>query len=261
RLAEQHRPKLIIAGGSAYPRAIDFERFRAIADKVGAFFLVDMAHFAALVVAGVHPHPFPYAHVVTTTTTKTLRGARGALILTNNADLAKKIDSALFPGLQGSVHLHIVTAKAVCLGEALRPEFRVYAKRVLDNARTLASSLMEHGLNIATDGTDTPLVLVDVGTKGVTGEVAEQGLEAAGITCNKNPFPFDVKNPRKWSGIRLGVSACTTRGFGTEQFKYVGQLISQVLDDLAANPEGDDAVLSDIRAEARQLCQQFPIYS
>lgn len=259
RLALQHRPKLIIAGGSAYPRAIDFARFRAIVNDVGAHLLVDMAHFAALVAAGVHPDPFPHADIVTTTTTKTMRGARGALILTNDSALAKQIDSALFPGLQGSVHLHIVTAKAVCLAEALRPEFNVYGKRVLDNARALAATLMARGLDVVTGGTDTPLVLVDVSPRKLTGERCERALEAAGLTCNKNPTPFDERNPRKWSGIRLGVSACTTRGFGIEEFRLVGNLISDVLDDLA-NPAATDSSGPVVGDQVRALCARFPIY-
>lgn len=260
RLAERHHPKLIIAGGSAYPRAIDFAQLRVIADKVGAHLLVDMAHFAALVVAGVHPDPMPYADIVTTTTTKTLRGARGGLILTNDRALARKIDSALFPGLQGSVHLHIVTAKAVCLGEALRPEFRAYGERVLANARALSSTLLELGFDLATGGTDTPLILVDVSSRHLTGEIAERALEAAGLTCNKNPFPLNDKHPSKWSGIRLGASACTTRGFNTDEFCMVGRLIGDVLDDVVVNPGGSEAVRRAVLSQVKALCSRFPIY-
>ena len=253
RLALEHRPKLVIAGGSAYPRAIDFARFRAIADAVGAYFLVDMAHFAGLVATGLHPHPFPHAHVVTTTTTKSLRGARGGLVLSDDAELARRIDAALFPGLQGAALLHMIAAKAVCLGEALRPEFAVYARRVLDNARALAAALMEGGIDVVGGGTDTPLMLIDVGRRGLTGGAAEEHLEAAGLTCNKNPVPGNVGDPARWTGLRFGVSAGTTRGFGTGEFRTIGGLIAEVIDDAARAPAA--------RARVSNLCRRFPIYA
>ena len=219
RLAREHRPKLIIAGGSAYPRIIDFARFRSIADEVGAYFMVDMAHFAGLVAGGVHPSPLPHAHVVTTTTHKTLRGPRGGMILSNDADIGKKINSAIFPGLQGGPLMHVIAAKAVAFGEALRPEFKLYAKAVKDNAAILADVLAGRGLDIVSGGTDTHLMLVDLRPKKLTGKAAEASLERAGITCNKNGIPFDPEKPTITSGVRLGSPAATTRGFGAEEFR------------------------------------------
>jgi glycine hydroxymethyltransferase len=259
-LARDHRPKLLIAGGSAYPRAIDFARMRAIAEGAGAHLLVDMAHFAGLVAGGVYPHPFPHAHVATTTTYKNLRGARGGIILCDDAGLAKKIDSAVFPGLQGSPLLHAIAAKAVSLGEALRPEFKDYARAVLENARALAVALEGRGLEIVTGGTDTPLMLVDLRPKGLTGNLAQASLDAAGLACNKNAIPFDPEKPAVTSGLRLGASAGTTRGFGTEEFTRVGHLIAEVLDGLAANPNDNSAVEHAIAAQVAELCRQFPIY-
>jgi len=260
RLAREHKPRLIITGGSAYPRTIDFARFRAIADEVGAYFMVDMAHFAGLVAAGVHPSPLPHAHVVTSTTHKTLRGPRGGLVLSNDEDLGKKINSAAFPGLQGGPLMHVIAAKAVAFGEALQPEFRSYAERVVENARTLAATLVENGLAIVTGGTDTHLMLVDLRPKGLTGNVAEKALDRAGITCNKNGIPFDPEKPMVTSGVRLGTPAGTTRGFGPAEFRHIGQLIAQVLDGLAANGEDNAAAESAVRAEVRALCDRFPIY-
>jgi len=251
-LAREHRPKLIVAGGSSYPRAIDFARLRALADEVGAWLLVDMAHFAALVAGGVHPHVFPHAHVATTTTTKTLRGPRGGIILTDDAQLAKRFDSAVFPGVQGSLHPQVIAAKAVCLGEALRPQFKVYARAVLDNARALAAALGAAGWAVVSGGTDTPQVLLDVSGGGLTGDAAEKRLDAAGITCNKNPVPFDSARPAQWKGVRLGVSAVTTRGFGVRELEQVAALI-----DRALRGAGDAGA---VRAEAAALCARFPIY-
>jgi glycine hydroxymethyltransferase len=261
RLAREHRPKLIIAGGSAYPRVIDFERFRAIADAVGAYLLVDMAHFAGLVAGGAHPSPLPHAHVVTSTTHKTLRGPRGGLILTNDDELAKKFNAAVFPGSQGGPLMHVIAAKAVAFGEALRPDFRTYAHQVVANARALAEMLREEGLAVVADGTDTHLVLVDLRPKGVTGRDAEVSLERAGMTCNKNGIPFDPEPPAVTSGIRLGTPAGTTRGFGVEEFRRIGRLIARVLDGLRANPEGGGRVEAEVRAEVEALCRRFPIYS
>jgi glycine hydroxymethyltransferase len=258
RLAHAHRPRLIIAGGSAYPRAIDFARFRTVADAVGARLLVDMAHFAGLVAAGVHPDPLPHADVVTTTTYKSLRGARGGLILCNDPELARRIDAATFPGLQGSPILHAVAAKAVCLGEALRPEFKAYARNVLDNAHALADSLAEGGLKVVTGGTDTPLVLVDLGPKGLTGDVASAALERAGLTANKNAVPFDPEPPGVTSGLRFGASAGTVRGFGTAEFRDIGAMIVTVLNRLAGT--GDAAAEAAVLDRVRGLCLRFPIY-
>jgi glycine hydroxymethyltransferase len=259
RLAEEHRPRMIIAGGSAYPRTLDFARFRAIADQVDAYLMVDMAHIAGLIAAGVHPSPFPHAHVVTTTTHKTLRGPRGGLILCDDAALAKKIDSAMFPGLQGGPLMHVIAAKAVGLGLALEPEFKDYSQAVVDNARALAATLAERGLDIVAGGTDTHLMLVDLRPKGLTGDVAETALENANITCNKNGIPFDPEKPTVTSGIRLGSPAATSRGFGVAEFQEVGELIADVLDGLASG--GDNAA---VEAEARKrvgvLCRRFPIY-
>ncbi len=259
-LAREHRPKLIIAGGSAYPRVIDFARFRAIADQVGAFLHVDMAHFAGLVAAGVHPSPLPHAHVVTTTTHKTLRGPRGGLILSNDEALGKKINSAAFPGLQGGPLMHIIASKAAAFREALEPSFKAYSKRVIDNARTLSDTLLGHGFGIVSGGTDTHLLLVDLRPKGLTGKVAEESLDRAGITCNKNGVPFDPEKPTVTSGIRLGSPAATTRGFGAAEFRETGELIASVLDALAANPQDNGAAERAARQRVDALCRRFPIY-
>jgi len=259
-LAKEHNPKLIIAGGSAYSRQIDFARFRQIADAVGAIFMVDMAHFAGLVAGGSYPNPAEYAHIVTSTTHKTLRGPRGGIILTNEEDLIKKINSAVFPGLQGGPLVHVISAKAVAFKEALQPEFKQYAQGVIDNARALGEVLVERGLNIITGGTDSHLVLVDLRPKSLTGKQAEESLERAGLTCNKNAIPFDPQKPFVTSGIRLGTPAGTTRGFGTEQFKQVGTMIADVLDGLVANPDDNSAKENEIRQQVEQLCAKFPIY-
>jgi glycine hydroxymethyltransferase len=261
RLADEHKPTLIIAGGSAYPRVIDFPRFREIADSVGAFLMVDMAHFAGLVAGGVYPSPLPHAHVVTTTTHKTLRGARGGMILSNDEDLGKKINSAVFPGLQGGPLMHVIAAKAVAFGEALQPSFKVYAQNVVDNAQALAATLSAGGLDIVSDGTDTHLILVDLRPKSLTGNITEDALERAGLTCNKNGIPFDPEKPMVTSGVRLGSPAATTRGFGTDEFRLVGELIVEVLDGLAANPEGDAQVEASVRRRVEELCSRFPIYN
>ena len=260
RLAEEHQPKLIIAGGSAYPRHIDFARFREIADSVGAWFLVDMAHFAGLVAGGAHPNPLDHAHLVTTTTHKTLRGPRGGMVLTNDADIAKKINSAVFPGLQGGPLMHVIAAKAVAFGEALRGEFRDYAQRVVDNARTLAQTLADGGLDIVSGGTDTHLMLVDLRPKQLTGKAAEASLERAGITCNKNGIPFDPEKPAVTSGIRLGTPAVTTRGFGEAETREMGKLIVEVLDGLAANPDDNSAAEERVHGHVQDLCRRFPVY-
>jgi glycine hydroxymethyltransferase len=261
RLAKAEKPKLIIAGGSAYPRIIDFARFRQIADSVGAYFMVDMAHFAGLVAGGAHPSPLPHAHVVTTTTHKTLRGPRGGMILANDEDIGKKINSAIFPGLQGGPLMHVIAGKAVMLGEALQPEFKIYAKAVADNAKTLAATLVERGLDIVSGGTDTHLMLVDVRPKKATGKAAEIALERAGITCNKNGIPFDPEKPTVTSGVRLGSPAATTRGFGQVEFKKVGKLIADVLDGLQANGDaGNAGVEANVKREVAALCAAFPVY-
>ena len=260
RQAEAHRPKLIIAGGSAYPRVIDFARFRAIADRCGAHLMVDMAHFAGLVAGGVHPSPLPHAHVVTTTTHKTLRGPRGGMILCNDPEIARKIDSAVFPGLQGGPLMHAVAAKAVALGEALQPSFRQYARAVVDNAQTLAKALAESGLAMVSGGTDTHLMLVDLRPLGLTGRDAEQALERAGMTCNKNGIPFDPQKPTVTSGVRLGSPAATTRGFGRAEFRQIGEWIAEVLRGLAKTPGGDAALEARVRGEVARLCDRFPIY-
>ena len=259
-LAKEHQPKMIIAGGSAYPRTIDFARFRAIADDVGAYFLVDMAHFAGLVAAGLHPNPLDHAHVATTTTHKTLRGPRGGMILTNDADIAKKVNSAIFPGIQGGPLMHAVAGKAVAFKEALQPSFKDYASQVIANAKTLAETLKEGGLDIVSGGTDTHLVLVDLRPKGVTGKDAEEALERAFITCNKNGVPFDPAPPTITSGIRVGTPAATTRGFGEEEFAQVGRWIVEIVDSIAA---GSDATSleSRIREEVIALTDRFPIYN
>ncbi len=262
RLALEHKPRLIIAGGSAYPRAIDFPRFRKIADAVGAIFMVDIAHYAGLIAAGLYPNPFPHAHVVTTTTHKTLRGPRGGMVLANDADLGKKINSAVFPGLQGGPLMHVIAGKAVAFGEALRPEFKTYAQAVLDNARALAGVLKTGGLDIVSGGTDCHIVLVDLRPKNLTGKAAEASLERAGMTCNKNGVPFDPQKPMITSGVRLGSPAATTRGFGVAEFELTGRLIVEVLDGLAASNSGDNsAVEASVRERVKALCQRFPIYS
>jgi glycine hydroxymethyltransferase len=260
RLAAEHRPKLVIAGGSAYPRVIDFARFRAIADSVGARFMVDMAHFAGLVAGGAYPSPLPHAHVVTTTTHKTLRGPRGGMILSNDEELGKKINSAVFPGLQGGPLMHVIAAKAVAFGEALRPEFRAYAAQVVENARAMAAVLAERGSAIVSGGTDSHLMLVDLRPKRLTGKAAEASLERAGITCNKNGVPFDPEKPTLTSGVRLGTPAGTTRGFGVAEFRLVGELIDEVLNALSRNPDGDAQVERAVREKVRALCARFPIY-
>jgi len=261
KLAMEHKPKLILAGGSAYPRFWDFARFRKIADAIGAWFMVDMAHFAGLVAAGVHPSPFPHAHVVTTTTHKTLRGPRGGMILADDEDLGKKINSAIFPGLQGGPLMHVIAAKAVAFGEALQPEFKLYAKQVVENAKVLAQTLVDGGLAITSGGTDNHLMLVDLRPKKLTGKSSEASLEHAGITCNKNGIPYDTEKPTITSGVRLGTPAATTRGFGAEEFKTVGKMIIRVLDALAANPQNNGAVEQEVRKEVSALCARFPIYN
>ncbi|MFO0995154.1 MAG: serine hydroxymethyltransferase [Alphaproteobacteria bacterium] len=260
RLARQEKPKLIIAGGSAYPRTIDFARFRAIADATGALFMVDMAHFAGLVAGGAHPSPFPHAHVVTTTTHKTLRGPRGGMVLTNDEDIAKRINSAVFPGLQGGPLMHVIAAKAAAFGEALEPSFRAYARRIVDNAHALADSLIRRGFDLVSGGTDTHLMLVDLRSKGLTGKAAEASLGRANLTCNKNGVPFDPEKPTITSGIRLGTPAGTTRGFGTAEFSAVGGLIADVLDGLKAHPEDNAAAERTAQAKVVELCRRFPIY-
>ncbi|MBX9752415.1 MAG: serine hydroxymethyltransferase [Roseococcus sp.] len=262
RLAREHRPKLIIAGGSAYSREIDFARFRAVADEIGAIFMVDMAHYAGLVAAGAYPSPVQHAHVTTTTTHKTLRGPRGGLVLTNDEAIAKKINSAMFPGLQGGPLMHVIAAKAVAFGEALRPDFRAYAKQVVVNARALADELVQGGLAIVSGGTDSHLMLVDLRPKGLTGKAAEAALGRAHLTCNKNAIPFDPEKPMVTSGVRLGTPAGTTRGFGEAEFREVGRLIVRVLDGLAqANaPDGNTAVEQAVAKDVQTLCAKFPIY-
>jgi glycine hydroxymethyltransferase len=260
-LAAEHKPKLIIAGGSAIPRQIDFARFREIADSVGAWLLVDMAHFAGLVAGGAHPSPFPHAHVATTTTHKTLRGPRGGMILTDDEALAKKINSAIFPGIQGGPLMHVIAAKAVAFGEALRPEFRTYAAQVVANARALADQLQKGGLDIVTGGTDTHVMLVDLRPKGVKGNATEQALGRAHITCNKNGIPFDPEKPTITSGVRLGTPAGTTRGFAEAEFRQIGDLIVEVVDGLATSgPDGNADVEAAVRSKVQDLCERFPIY-
>ena len=260
-LAKEHQPKMIIAGGSAIPRQIDFSKFRAIADEVGALLMVDMAHIAGLVATGHHQNPLPYADVVTTTTHKTLRGPRGGLILTNDEAIAKKINSAVFPGLQGGPLMHVIAAKAVALGEVLEPEFSAYIKNVLSNANVLASTLQERGCDIVTDGTDTHLMLVDLRPKGLKGNAAEESLERAGITCNKNGIPFDLEKPMVTSGIRLGTPAGTSRGFGNDEFELIGQLIGDVLDGLVSNPDDNSLAEKAALEHVKALCEKFPLYS
>jgi glycine hydroxymethyltransferase len=259
-LARQHRPRLIIAGGSAYPRVIDFARFRAIADAVGGYLMVDMAHFAGLVAGGVHPSPLPHAHVVTTTTHKTLRGPRGGMILTQDEEIGRRINAAVFPGLQGGPLMHVLAAKAVALREAMQPAFRQYAAQVVENAATLAATLAQRGLDIVSGGTDTHLLLVDLRPLRLTGRDAEKSLERAGVTCNKNGIPFDPEKPTVTSGIRLGSPAATTRGFGQEEFAAVGEWIVEVLEGLAQRPEGNAATEARVRGRVAALCARFPIY-
>ncbi|EKE44854.1 serine hydroxymethyltransferase [Oceaniovalibus guishaninsula JLT2003] len=254
------RPKLIIAGASAYTRPIDFAGFRAIADEVGAYLMVDMAHYAGLIAAGQYPDPVPHAHVVTSTTHKTLRGPRGGIILTNDDDLAKKFNSAVFPGNQGGPLMHVIAAKAVAFGEALDPSFKDYARQVIANARALSDTLKAGGLGIVSGGTDCHMVLVDLRPMGVTGKDAEIALERAGLTCNKNAIPFDPEKPFVTSGVRLGTPAGTTRGFGEDEFRRVGKMVLQVIEALSKTPEGDGAVEAEVRAEAEALCDAFPIY-
>jgi glycine hydroxymethyltransferase len=261
KLAEEHKPKVIVAGGSAYPRIIDFKAFREVADHVGAKLMVDMAHFAGLVAGGVHPSPVPHAHVVTSTTHKTLRGPRGGFILTNDEELGKKINSAVFPGMQGGPLMHVIAAKAVAFGEALRPAFKVYAKNVADNAKALAEVLKNKGLDIVSGGTDTHLMLVDLRPKRLTGKVAEAALGRAYITCNKNGIPFDPEKPAITSGVRLGSPAGTSRGFGIAEFRQIGELIAEVLDALShKNSDEDAAVEAAVRDKVKRLIARFPIY-
>ncbi len=261
RLARSEKPQMIIAGGSAYPRAIDFPRIRRVADEVGAIFMVDMAHYAGLVAAGLYPSPFPHAQIVTTTTHKTLRGPRGGMILTNDEDLAKKINSAVFPGLQGGPLMHVIAGKAAAFGEALRPEFRTYQKAVLDNARVLGETLRELGCDIVTGGTDCHLILVDLRPKNTTGKAAEASLERALITTNKNAIPFDPAKPAITSGIRLGSPAATSRGFGTAEFRQLGEMINQVLEGLSRSNDGaNEAAEQAVAARVRELCARYPIY-
>jgi glycine hydroxymethyltransferase len=261
RLAKEHRPKVIIAGGSAYARIIDFRRFREICDEVGAFLMVDMAHFAGLVAGGVHPSPLAHAHVVTTTTHKTLRGPRGGAILCNDEEIAKKLNSAVFPGMQGGPLMHVIAAKAVAFGEALRPSFKLYVKNVIENAKALAESLHSAGFDLVTGGTDTHLMLVDLRKKRITGKVAEIALGRAHITCNKNGIPFDPEKPFVTSGIRVGTPACTTRGFGIAEFRQVGAMIAEVLDVLShKGAEEDAAVEANVRDKVKRLVGRFPIY-
>jgi glycine hydroxymethyltransferase len=261
RLAKEHKPALIIAGGSAYPRVIDFACFRAVADSVGAYLMVDMAHFAGLVAAGLHPSPLPHAHVVTTTTHKTLRGPRAGMVLSNDEDIGKKINSAVFPGLQGGPLMHIIAAKAVAFGEALRPDFKLYAKSVIDNAKALGETLVKGGLALVSGGTDTHLMLVDLRPKKLTGKAAEVALGRAHITCNKNGVPFDPEKPAVTSGIRLGSPAGTTRGFGIAEFQTIGGMILEVLDGLAAKgDEGNSTVEKSVKQRAIELCERYPIY-
>ncbi len=261
RLAKEHKPKMIVAGASAYPRQIDFKRFREIADSVGAYLFVDMAHYAGLIAAGTYPSPVPHAHVTTTTTHKTLRGPRGGMILTNDLDIFKKLNSAIFPGIQGGPLMHVIAAKAVSYGEALQPEFKEYGKAVIDNARSLASALKDGGCDIVSGGTDSHIVLVDLRPKGLTGKDTEEALERAGMTCNKNAVPFDPAPPMVTSGVRLGTPAATSRGFGVEEFKLVGEYATEVLDGLVANgAEGNASVEQAVKAKVDALCKRFPIY-
>ena len=260
RLARETMPKVIVAGGSAYARQIDFERFRHIADSIGAYFMVDMAHFAGLVAGGAHPSPVPIADVVTFTTHKTMRGPRGGCIVTNSEEIAKKVNSAIFPGIQGGPLMHVIAAKAVAFGEALQPEFKSYARAVVDNAKVLAATLNGSELDIVTGGTDTHVVLVDLRPMGLTGKNAEAAMERAGLTCNKNAVPFDSEKPTITSGVRLGTPAATSRGFGQAEFKRVGELIIKVLQGIAERPDDQDAAEADVRSGVGELCKRFPIY-
>jgi glycine hydroxymethyltransferase len=261
RLADEHKPKLIIAGATAYPRHWDFAAFRQIADEVGAYLLVDMSHFSGLVAGGAHPSPFPHAHVVTTTTHKSLRGPRSGVILWNDEELSKPLNMAVFPGLQGGPLVHVIAAKAVAFGEALRPEFRAYAASVVENAKALAASLEEAGVRIVSGGTDNHLMLVDLTPKDVTGKAAEKGLDRAFLTCNKNAIPFDPRSPFVTSGVRLGTPAGTTRGFGPAEFRKIGGLIAEVVEGLAKNgDEGDAQVEESVRRRVRELTNAFPVY-
>ncbi|MEM8773215.1 MAG: serine hydroxymethyltransferase [Pseudomonadota bacterium] len=261
KLADQHKPKLIIAGGSAYSRVIDFKVFREIADSVGALFMVDMAHFAGLVAGGAHPNPLEHAHVATTTTHKTLRGPRGGMVLTNDPGIAKKVRSALFPGLQGGPLMHVIAAKAVAFGEALRPDFRAYAHAVIENARAMCGALVEGGYAVVSGGTDTHVALIDMRAKGVKGNAAEESLERAGITCNKNGIPFDTEKFTITSGIRIGSPAGTTRGFGAAEFHEIGGMIAEVLDGLAGNNDDNSAIEASVRKRVHELTARFPIYA
>lgn len=261
RLAREHKPKMIVAGASAYPRQIDWKRFRAIADEVGAYLMVDMAHYAGLIAGGSYESPVPYADVTTTTTHKTLRGPRGGMILTNDLEIFKKINSAIFPGIQGGPLMHVIAGKAVAYGEALKPDFKLYAKAVVDNARVLADTLKSGGADIVSGGTDSHIVLVDLRPKGLTGKETEEALERAGMTCNKNAVPFDPAPPMVTSGVRLGTPAATTRGFGIAEWKLVGEYIIEVLDGLKANgAEGNGEVEKAVKAKVEELCARFPIY-
>jgi glycine hydroxymethyltransferase len=260
RLADEHKPKMIIAGGSAYPRVLDFAKFREIADSCGAYLLVDMAHISGLVATGAHPSPIDHAHVVTTTTHKTLRCGRGGMIMSNDEEIGKKINAAMFPGLQGGPLMHAIAGKAAGLGEALKPEFKTYIDNVLTNARVLAETLVECGFDIVSGGTDNHIVLVDLRPKGLTGNISEVSLEKAAITCNKNGVPFDPEKPMVTSGIRLGTPAATTRGFGADEFRQVGLLIGEVLDGLASNRNDNSPVEQAVAQKVHKLCQSFPIY-
>ena len=259
-LAKEHKPKVIICGGSAYSRQVDFARFREIADMVGAYLHVDMAHFAGLVAGGTHPSPFPHAHVATTTTHKTLRGPRGGMILTNDAKLAKKFNSAIFPGLQGGPLMHVIAGKAAAFGDALKPEFKAYSQAIIDNCRAMSDALVEAGYAVVSGGTDTHLALIDLSPKGVKGNAAEKALGRAYITCNKNGIPFDKEKFTVTSGIRVGSPAGTTRGFGTEEFKLIGELMAEVLDALAENPKGNPEVEESVKQRVKALTAKFPIY-
>lgn len=260
RLADEHKPKLIIAGGSAYPRVLDFAKFREIADSCGAYLMVDMAHISGLVAAGLHPNPVEHAHVVTSTTHKTLRCSRGGIILSNDEDLGKKINSAMFPGLQGGPLMHAIAGKAAGFGEALKPEFKTYIQNVLDNAKALSETLVDCGFDIVSGGTDNHIVLVDLRPKALTGNISEVSLERAGITCNKNGVPFDPEKPMVTSGIRLGTPAATTRGFGQDEFRTVGNLIGEVLDGLASSRNDNSTVEATVLEKVHNLCRAFPIY-
>ncbi len=260
KLAVENKPKLIIAGGSAYARVIDFKRFRTIADKVGAYLMVDMAHFAGLVAAGVYPSPVPFADVVTTTTHKTLRGPRGGMVLTNNPDIAKKINSAVFPGLQGGPLEHVIAAKAVAFGEALKPEFKEYAEQIIQNAKALEETLRSREIDMVSGGTDSHLILIDLRSKGLTGNVVCDSLERANITCNKNAVPFDPEKPSVTSGLRVGTPAGTTRGFGIHEFEDIGEMIGDIIDGLRLNPEDNSVMEKIVKEKTLELCRAFPIY-